>query len=88
MRKTKPIPEPSCPHGYTRSDLSEIFPTQEAYQAFEKWMIGQTMMICEGKKFNYELNTYLPDQCWTTPHGTVVYPWDVIQYLDGGEPFD
>lgn len=82
------IPEPSCPHGYTHDDLMKIFPTYDERQAFNKWMRGQTVGSCEGREYSYEENKYLPDQCWTIPHGTVVYPWDVMQYLKGGKPLD
>jgi hypothetical protein len=56
---TKPIvagghvmPEPSCPHGYTRSDLEAILGSD--YDAFGRWMCGQTMMICEATTYHHD----------------------------------
>lgn len=45
------MPEPSCPHGYTQSDLEALF--GEALPKFSKWMTGQTMMICEATQYHY-----------------------------------
>jgi len=42
---------PSCPSGYTASDLEEVF--GDRLPAFNKWMFGQTMMICDGRSYRY-----------------------------------
>lgn len=82
------IPEPSCPHGYTHDDLMKIFPTYDERQAFNRWMRGQTIMVCDGHEYNYETKQYVETVCRSAPHGTVVYQWDVMQYLKGGKPLD
>lgn len=56
----KRLPEPSCPSGYTAEDLEAILGPR--IEAFWHWMRGQTMMVCEGKKYHYvrEHNTMCP----------------------------
>jgi hypothetical protein len=78
--------EPSCPHGYTRVDLAIIL--GERLAGFDRWMNGQTMMLCEGRLYDYEAKEYRPDACADDPHGVVAYPRDLRQYLRGGRPLD
>lgn len=74
----------SCPLGLTTSDLVELFDNDEVKLArFNYWMVGQTMSICEGRAYNYEKKCYEPDECAATPHGIVVYRWDVERFLAG-----
>jgi hypothetical protein len=80
--------KPSCPYGYTKTDLESIFGNETAYKAFMTWMVGQTMAICEGREYSYELKAYEPTECSAAPHGMVVYTWDLAQYLRGGGPLD
>lgn len=82
------LSKPSCPYGYCEADLRRIFVTDEAYAAFTRWMVGQTVAICKGREYSYELKAYQPTTCSGAPHGMIVYTWDLAQYLRGGDPFD
>lgn len=57
------IPPPTCPFGYTTEDLNALFPTEEEMVAFNKWMYGQTMSICEGRTYNHEEGVYETTTC-------------------------
>jgi hypothetical protein len=46
------LPEPSCPMGYTESDLRAIF--GDEFDVFMHWMRGQTMGICDGKQYHHD----------------------------------
>lgn len=52
MYTIKTLPEPSCPHGYTQADLENILGA--SLPAFDKWMRGQTMSICEAAQYHYD----------------------------------
>ena len=47
-----PLPSPSCPSGYTHSDLDKIF-EHGGLPEFYRWMSGQTATICNGKRWHY-----------------------------------
>lgn len=49
---TTELPPPSCPHGYTRADLENILGS--ALPRFNKWMVGQTAMICEAQQYHHD----------------------------------
>lgn len=68
------LPEPECYHGYSITQVRAILGL-DRYDRFFDWMSGQTMAICEGRKCG-------------TPHGGVVYPSDLGQFLAGGRPLD
>ncbi len=72
-----------CKHGFTREELEDIVPDLDD---FDKWMSGQTMMICDGYRYNYDTREYEPD-C-EEAHGSIVYVWDVDRYLKGLKPID
>lgn len=55
----------SCPSGFTRDDLRYIF-SPETLLEFNRWMNGQTMTLCEGKRYHY--TQYHGDYCMR-PHG-------------------
>lgn len=50
--KTMELPEPSCPGGYTWSDLEALL--GPGLPKFNQWMSGQTMMLCDGKRYHYD----------------------------------
>ena len=72
------FPEPDCSAGYSLDYLQEIL-DYETFERFNDWMYGQTMALCDGKRFNHETRQYEPD-C-ETPHGGVAYSWDVKRFL-------
>lgn len=80
------LPEPVCPLGYPLKQLDDHFGGDKA--RFWEWMRGQTMVLCEGRRWSPELNHFEPTACVDHPHGTVVYKHDVEQYLAGKEPLD
>lgn len=73
------IPEPLCSGGYPWYQVEEIL-DDETFAAFSKWMNGQTMMLCEGRRYNYETKEYEVD-CDGVSHGGVVYAWDLKRFL-------
>jgi len=79
MTKTT-IPAPDCESGYTYNQLLEIL--GDDLPNFNQWMRGQTMALCEGRRYNHETKEYTP-KCGGVAHGGVVYPWDLARYLDG-----
>lgn len=79
------LPRPTCPYGYTAADLQTIL--GDRLDAFDHWMRGQTMMLCDGRAWNSTTARYEPTSC-RTPHGPVVYPWDLEQFLAKLPPLD
>lgn len=79
-KKERLLPERSCRYGYTVDEVREI--TGSRFDEFNRWMYGQTMMICDGRKYDYEAKAYVPSDCGA-PHGTVIYAWDVDRFLAG-----
>lgn len=73
---------PACPLGYTDEQLRELLGCR--YPEFERWMVGQTRGICEGRRPRDPATV----PCAETPHGPVTYPWDVDEFLRGGPPLD
>jgi hypothetical protein len=80
MPKEPDLPDPECEAGYTVPQLHEIL--GDRFEAFEHWMRGQTMAICEGRRFVHETRTYR-ECCGGQAHGVVVYPWDLKRFLEG-----
>lgn len=74
--------QPSCPWGYTYEDLQRIFTTDVELNRFSKWMHGQTMMLCDGRRYDDQIRLMLPIPGHPA-HGTIVYTWDVERYLRG-----
>lgn len=73
------LPKPSCELGYTLDQLEEILGNR--YDEFLQWMYGQTIAICQGRKYNYDKKQYEATNCG--PHGWAYYPWDLQRFLDG-----
>lgn len=75
-----PDPKPECWLGYPFSQLQDILGEDRAKELFN-WMYGQTMAICDGQRYDHDLQEYLPT-C-PEPHGPVVYAWDFSRWLAG-----
>jgi hypothetical protein len=51
-------------------------------------MNGQTQTICDGREYNHEAKEYKPTACADSPHGMVVYPWDLERYMNSEDGND
>jgi hypothetical protein len=76
----------SCPYGHTNEDLRIIL--GDRLPEFNKWMVGQTGQLCDGRWYDYAWKRYRPDKCKENPHGPVVYASDLRQFLSGRGPVD
>lgn len=76
------LPEPECKYGYPSYQIDKMFPG-ERRDDFSRWMRGQTVMLCEGRSYNYDTKEYEPNECADNPHGPVIYKWDVERYVRG-----
>jgi hypothetical protein len=81
------MPASACPLGYPREQL-ETWLGSQAYRRLCLWMLGQTLAICEGRRYDSESGEYQPDGCAEHPHGPVVYRWDVARWLQAGPIID
>jgi len=79
------MPKPECESGYPISQLEQVFDAQQMAR-FMVWMDGQTMSICEGRRYSYEHKKYFATNCG--PHGTVAYVHDVERFLRAGQVID
>jgi len=80
----KKLPEPACELGYTQDQLEEFFGNR--ITAFYKFMAGQTIGGCDGRRYDYETKQYVSSGCG--PHGWAYYTSDVRQFILGGPPLD
>lgn len=80
------LPEPACTSGYSLPQVYEIMGDREP--EFRKWMNGQTMSLCDGRRYNRKTKEYESSECADTPHGVVIYSCDVRQFLADREPLD
>lgn len=78
--KVETFPKPDCPSGYSWDLIEEIL-DEVTLKEFHRWMNGQTMTICEGRRYNHELRKYERDECEYNPHGAVVYSYDLHRFL-------
>lgn len=78
------LPPPDCKYGYTQDQLEQMFGV--ALPVFKRWMRGQTVMVCEGVRYNHDTNKY-EDDC-VTGHGMITYAHDVARWLGGREIID
>lgn len=81
---TAELPAPECELGYTEHQIAQIM--GPSLDRFNKWMSGQTMSICDGRRYNHKLGQYEATGCG--PHGTITYSHDVRRFLSGGQPLD
>lgn len=71
--------KPECQLGYTETQLDRILGDRR--REFNAWMRGQTIAMCDGKKYNHEEKRYEDTGCG--PHGLVVYSWDLQRFIFG-----
>lgn len=72
------LPRPECEGGYTAEQVRSIM--GDLHDEFQRWMSGQTVMLCEGRRYNHETRAYEPS---CGPHGVVTYRWGVGRFLLG-----
>lgn len=72
--------KPICKLGYPDDQLKSML-GQEKYDQLMVWMNGQTMAVCESKRFDYATGKWINIECG--PHGPVVYEWDLQTFLSG-----
>jgi len=75
------LPEPRCPWGYPYGQVRTILGSAKATDDFHEWMNGQAQTICDGREYDHEAWEYKPTACADSPHGMVVYPWDLERYV-------
>jgi hypothetical protein len=73
------LPVPACTHGFASYQLKDSMSTQQ-YKRLMEWMSGQTMMICDGRRYNHATREYEPSECGGR-HGVVIYVHDVDRFL-------
>lgn len=73
------IAQPECHIGYPFRQLEGIL--GDRMDEFSRWLAGQTISQCDGRKYNYDTKEYEPTGCG--PHGFVAYRWDVERFLAG-----
>lgn len=78
------FPEPDCTHGYS-FDLLRGTLGAERFAGLMDWMHGQTMMLCDGRRYDPETEGYTETH---DAHGSVVYAWDVSNFLRGRSILD
>jgi hypothetical protein len=79
------LPAPQCRGGYPAYQVEEIL--GDRAEEFWAWMRGQTMMLCNGERYNHDTQMY-EASCGGVAHGTVVYPWDLLRFLEGRAVID
>lgn len=77
-------PQPDCIYGYTQGQLDSILGPRRI--EFNRWMYGQTGAICDGRRYDHNLKTYVETGCG--PHGMVVYSWDLKRFLQNHPVID
>lgn len=78
MVVTENLPDPECRLGYTYTQLTTILGWR--LDDFGRWMRGQTMSLCDGRKYNHDSKVY-EEACGGVSHGGVVYRHDLERYL-------
>lgn len=73
------LPPPICPLGYPRYQIEEILGHKAS--KFWAWFAGQTGVMCDGQKYDYELRIYKPTECAGNAHGPVVYATDLREFV-------
>lgn len=78
------LPKPDCDGGYS-VDLLEETLGAERFAELMAWMYGQTMMLCDGRRYDHDAKEYYETH---DSHGPVVYTWDVQRFLEGRPVID
>lgn len=87
LREKAGLSPPECHGGYPMAQLERELGMQ-SFRRFQLWMNGQTMMVCEGRRYDPLARAYEPDECADHPHGGVAYTWDVDRWLQAGPIID
>lgn len=86
ITKMEELPEPECEGGYPWTQLQQLFDEQQRNR-LHQWMNGQTMMLCEGRRYNHATMEY-EESCNGVAHGGVVYAHDLERFLRAGPIID
>lgn len=78
------LPKSECKLGYPINQIEKILGSR--LDEFNKYMVGQTGAICEGREYDYNKKKYKPSGCG--PHGIVVYKCDLLTFLEGRPTLD
>ena len=78
------LPPPDCELGYTDGQLHAIL--GDRLPAFRRWMRGQTVALCDGRRYDHDKCEYEPTGCG--PHGPATYGHDLRRFLVGGPILD
>jgi len=78
------FPEADCNGGYSFA-LLEATLGEERFAELTDFMNGQTMTLCEGRRYDHETESYTETH---EAHGPVVYTWDVERFMRGGPILD
>lgn len=72
---------PDCQHGYSYAYLEQNL-TQGQLESFRRFMDGQTIMLCDGKRYNHDSREYEPSDCGLRgeAHGSVAYSHDFLRW--------
>lgn len=73
------IPEPECRGGYPFYQAEEVVGI-ERFPKLMEWMAGQTMMLCQGVKYEPDLGHEV-EACGGVAHGPVIYVHDLRRFL-------
>jgi hypothetical protein len=80
------LPDAECRFGYPVAQLTKLFSNQKM-DHLHYWMRGQTMTLCEGRRYNHNTGEY-EVSCEGVSHGVVIYRHDLIRFLEGGPILD
>lgn len=72
--------KPICQVGYPPEQLKRML-GEDKYTELTDWLFGQTLGVCDSKKFDYATGKWIHVGCG--PHGSVVYEWDLQTFLQG-----
>lgn len=70
---------PACRYGYPADQLERLL--GDKWDQFCYWSRGSTMVLCEGRSYDYETKQYRENGCG--PHDVVIYSHDVARFLAG-----
>lgn len=79
------VEDPECTHGYPELQLQRIL--GDRYAEFCHWIAGQTMLLCDGTRYDFDTHTRVSSGCGRG-HGIVAYSWDVQRFLDNRPVID
>lgn len=71
------LPKPECEMGYPLAQVKNILGNN--IDTFNKWMVGQTGAICNGKLYDRDLDKNVSSGCG--PHGMIIYTHDLKEFI-------